>query len=179
MGLYARFADLLEYPSGDLSKRLRACREERPPAEAVAALLRFEDEVVRLGPGRLEEAYASAFDMDGSCTLYATHHLFGETARRSLFLCRLADEYARHAFARPPGEPPDYLPLVLRYVGVHPAEPVRSELLAEIVLPAARRLQETLAARAHPYAPVLDALVLALGPTADDRSAVLHREATV
>ncbi len=178
MGLYARLADLLEYPASDLPRRLEACRGEGLPAGAAAALERFQAEAARLDLGHLEEAYTSAFDLDGSCTLYATHHLFGDTGRRGLFLCRLAAEYAEHAFARPPGEPPDYLPLVLRYADVHPAEPVRSELLCELVLPAARRLREALAARAHPYAHVLDALVEALGLPGHDEPAVPREEAT-
>ncbi len=179
MGLSARFADLLEYPGSDLVRRLEACRAERPPAEAVGALLRFEAEAARLGPGRLEEAYTSAFDMDASCALSAGHHLFGESGRRSVFLCRLAAEYRENAFARPPGEPPDSLTLVLRYVDADPADPVRRELLAELVLPAARRLSEALGRRGHPYAPVLEALVTALAPICRETPGVLPEEATV
>ncbi len=169
MGPCGRFADLLEYPGAELPARLRACRELPLGAEAAEALQRFQEVAEGSCPARLEEEYAAAFDLDGSCALYAGHHLFGEDARRNRLLCGLAAQYRRDDFPSPAGELPDYLPVLLRYLEAGGSalecpvpDEVRRELLADVVLPAARKLEAALAGRAHPYAPLLRALVLTL-----------------
>ncbi len=168
MAPWGRFADLLEYPGADRAARVRACGELPLAAQAAEALRRFEAAAEGSGRARLEEEYAAAFDLDGSCALYAGHHLFGEDARRNRLLCGLAAEYRRAGFPSPAGELPDYLPMLLRYLEGGSAragaasDEVRRELLAEVVLPACRKLEAALAGRGHPYAPLLRALVLTL-----------------
>ena len=155
MGIYQCIADVLEYPDERLNARLDAC-EAALGARALAA---FRAEAERVGVARLQELYASAFDMDAGCALYAGHHLFGADVRRSIFMACLAAQYREAGFDAAP-ELPDYLPAILRYVDRAPgaAVGVREELLSEVVLPAARRLAEALDRRQHPYAPVLRAL---------------------
>ncbi len=172
MGPATAFAELLEYPGPDLPQRVSACAGLLSDPEAVAALGRFDCATAGARLPRLEEEYAAAFDLDGGCALYAGHQLFGEDARRNHLLCGLSAEYRRHGFAAPAGELADYLPLLLRYLDTGGAAGVdgedlelRRDLLAEVVLPAARKLEAALAARAHPWAPVLRALVLTLEGT--------------
>jgi len=168
MGIHRSFAELLEYPSADLPRRLDRCvaavggpdHGAADDAAAAGALRRLHDEVGRLGLARLEEAYTAAFDMDPGCTLYVGHHLFGETQHRSLFMSRLAAMYRDAGFAEGAAELPDYLPTMLRFVdrpGVTDAS--RSTLVDEAIAPAAAAIAEALERRGDPYALALRALL--------------------
>ncbi len=175
MGLYSSFAAILEYPTADLPRRLDQCLtvigESSPLAAvgphavagAVAALHRFRSEIERLGLTRMEEAYTASFDMEPGCTLYAGHHLFGETEHRSLFMVRLSDTYRQAGFARTVADLPDWLPTMLRFVdGLGAADESRRILVAEAIAPAARAIAVALDRRQDPYAPVMRALVAVL-----------------
>ncbi len=167
MGPGTAFADLLEYPAGDLPLRVRACALLLPDPAAAGLLQEFATGAAGLDGARLEEEYAAAFDLDASCALYAGHHLFGETPRRSAFMARLAEEYRQAGFRCLEHEPPDYLPVMLRYLDrcdelrePSPArEETRRDLLADVILPASRKVLDTLRSRGNPYALVLGALV--------------------
>ncbi len=166
MGLYAWFADVLEYPDAGFVERL----EGWPASQALGdvdgcvreSIARFLANAERDGLARLQEAYIAAFDMDPACALYVGHHLFGEDVRRSLFMARLSAEYRAWAPNAAGQDLPDRLPVLLRYVDGPVAEAIRTELIEEALLPAVRCLTQALADRDHPYAPLLRGLLQAL-----------------
>lgn len=164
MGMYDSVADLLEYPDERLSERLDACAASLEDAAATNLIAAFRAQVEQSGVARLQELYTSAFDMDADCALYVGHHLFGADARRGVFMACLAAEYRKAGIECAP-ELPDYLPAVLRYIERAPGGTAgaREELVAAVVLPATRKLSETLDRRHHPYALVMHALLIALG----------------
>ncbi len=165
MGVYARFADLLDYPSIDLPARLREAVACSTRADVREALQSFRAELQRLGLARLQEAYIAAFDLDGDCALEVGHHLFGEDRRRSLFMAHLAADYHASGFAGAGTELADHLPVLLRYIdGEIPAQ-ARQELIDDAIVPAVRDTTRALARRTHPYAPVLRALLEILEST--------------
>ncbi len=187
MGIYGSFAALLDYPTADLPCRLDRCLAEVGASKAVAstdplavaapvaALLRFRAEIGHLGLARVEELYTASFDIDPGCALYAGHHLFGETARRSAFMARLADEYRAAGFSGTVSDLPDYLPTMLRFVDrPGAADGSRRTLLDEAIVPAARAIADALERRDDPYAHVMRALLAVLG--AELSAASGHRE---
>lgn len=179
MGIYACFADLLEYPDDMLGPRLASCIAKSGAGNDAArdAILRFREEADRRGLPAVQELYTSAFDLDASCTLYVGHHLFGESARRGVFMARLAGEYRQSGFRCLEHELPDHLPVLLRYLDAitdlqqGESDEVGRELIAEILLPATKRIAEALEGRNHPYAHVLRALLVQLERA--DREAVV------
>lgn len=167
MGAYRAFADLLSYPDGNLLAHVDRCLKELAGApsstsEAGATpgrlLLAFRETAERLGTARLEDAYTAAFDLDPACSLYLGHHLFGENARRGIFMFRLVQLYREAGFAAPAGEPPDHLPVVLRYVDLDPTAESMQEILSDAVVPVTGRLLEALVRIDHCYVPVVRAL---------------------
>ncbi len=160
MGVYGRFADLLEYPDATLPQRLDDCVAESTGDGGVRDhLLSFRAETDRLALARLQEVYTSAFDMDADCTLYVGHHLFGATLRRSLFMAHLAGEYRACGFDGTDHELVDHLAVLLRYVDRAIDEDVRNDLIEQMLVPAVRQVTQALARRQHPYAFVLRALL--------------------
>ncbi len=180
MGLFARFADLLDYPGADVEASVEACLAEMvdAPREAREALGGFRDQARQLGLSGLEEAYTVAFDLDVRCTPYVGHHLFGENTPRGLFMARLVAAYRAQGFAAPPAELPDHLAVMLRYLDL-----LRSaggagaeDLVGDAIVPASRLIADALDRRRHPYAPVLHALIAVLEPAA--RAAAGHAVGT-
>jgi len=177
MGIWSSFAALLDYPTADLPCCLDRCladvvgskrAEAADPfavAGTMAALLRFREEIRQLGLTRLEESYTAAFDMDAGCTLYAGHHLFGETEHRSAFMARLADIYRIANVTNPVRDLPDFLPTMLRFVDHLPAsDEDRLTLVDEAIVPAARAITEALERRHGPYTHAMRALLTLLEP---------------
>ncbi len=176
MGAARAFADLLSYPAADLAARVDACvaalsgdggigrARVNAADEPVRDLLAFRSEAVRLGVARLEEAYTAAFDLDPACSLAVGHHVFGENARRSVFMARLAEMYRDAGVPPAEGELPDHLPAVLRYLDAGPPGTVMDDLVADAVVPALERVSESLGRADHPYAPVVRALLSHLAP---------------
>ncbi len=166
MGAGRAFADLLSYPGADLPTRVDACVAALPGdgGEGPGQLMAFRREAERLGLARLEEAYTAAFDLDPACSLAIGHHVFGENARRSVFMARLADMYRDAGLPPAEGELPDHLPAILRYLDVGPQSQAMDDLVADAVVPALERLSATLGRADHPYAPVARALLGHLAP---------------
>ncbi len=184
MGAGRAFADVLSYPGVDLPARVDACvaalsggagagraacsapgdAARLAPDASVHELLAFRSEAGRLGLARLEEAYTAAFDLDPACSLAVGHHVFGENARRSVFMARLADMYRDAGLPPAEGELPDHLPAILRYLDAGSPGPAMDDLVADAVVPALERVSESLGRTDHPYAPVVRALLGHLAP---------------
>jgi nitrate reductase delta subunit len=164
MRAYQLLADILEYPSPRLAAQIGECLPLLPPA-AAGLLEDFRAFVEQADGGQLEELYTSSFDLQPDCSLYVGYQVFGEDRRRGPFMARLREEYRTRGFSDG-GELPDHLAVILRYLARRrpddePDEMI-AELIAECVLPAVSKLVQTLAARQHPYAPVLQAIATLL-----------------
>ena len=99
------------------------------------------------------------FDFDRRASLHLTYHTHGDRRQRGLELVRLKRRYAEAGLPLTDGELPDYLPVLLEFAALAPAE--GETLLNELRVPL-----ELVRARLHatesPYADLLDALVGAL-----------------
>ncbi len=159
--LLARFADALDYPDAGLPGRLDACiaAAGSENGEAAALLARFRTFVLATDPGRLEELYTAAFDMREASAPYLGVHLFHGDPRRGPFMARLAETFRLHGFSAG-GELPDHLGVVLRYLALNGGDEDGEELLALAVVPAVAAVAGALVRQAHPWGPLLEALLL-------------------
>jgi len=147
--IWQLFAEILSYPHANLKSptrpltvAVRECEALLAPyaPEAAAWLGEFGDFTKETPPGRLEEIYSSTFDLDPSCHPYVGYHLLGESYKRSLFLVRLKECYRAHGFGEPPGELPDHLAIMLRFLAVCDDPVLTGELVHEALLPALERM---------------------------------------
>ncbi len=157
----AAFSDALEYPGDGLSARVSACIDSvgQESPEAAALLAGFREVALRTAPGRLEELYTAAFDLQDGCAPYLSAHLFPGDPRRGEFLARLAGSYRARGFSAG-DEPPDHLGAVLRYLAANGDDEEAAELLGLAVLPAVTAVAEELARQRHPWEPLIRALCL-------------------
>ena len=120
----------------------------------------------------LQAAYVETFDLKRRCALYLTYYVAGDTRRRGHALVRFVEAYRAAGFEVAAGELPDYLPTALecsaRAQG--PAAQVAAALLA------AHRegievLRSALTQQGSPWAPVVEAVCLSLGPVSEATAA--------
>ncbi len=161
--LYRSLAEILDYPRPGLAASVAGCVARMRAAHPAAA--RRLEEVARAlasaAPGRLEESYTAAFDLDASCSPHVGHRLLGADPRRGVFLARLAGRYRSRGFSAG-RELPDHVAVLLRFLAHSPDEPGREELVGECLVPALATLAQELGRRSHPYAAVADAARLVL-----------------
>jgi len=120
----------------------------------------------------LQAAYVQTFDFDRRASLHLTYHTHGDRRQRGLELVRLKRRYAEAGLPLTGGELPDYLPVLLEFAALAPAE--GEALLNELRVPL-----ELVRARLHatesPYADLLDALVGALPKRTRAQAAAARR----
>jgi nitrate reductase molybdenum cofactor assembly chaperone NarJ/NarW len=157
----ARFADALDYPGAHMKDRLAACVTSVAPesAEAAGLVAKFQAFADRTAPGRLEELYAAAFDLQEGCAPYLGAHLFRSDSRRAAFMAHLAESYRAHGFSAGT-ELPDHVGVVLRFLATDGGDEEATELLALAVVPAIATITEELARQEHPWEPVFRALLI-------------------
>ncbi len=112
-------------------------------------------------PGQMEEIYTRTFDLEPSCCLYVGYYLFGDTARRGLFMAQLKEEYEHSGFSQA-RELPDHLSLMLRFLGSGCGREKAEELIALCILPAMEKMLRQLDDSHNPYHGVLRTLWLVL-----------------
>ena len=144
---------LLQYPDPELL----AARDEL--GSAAPGDLRIGRFLAWLDTTSLADAqrrYVDTFDFDRRATLYLTFHTHGDRRQRGLELVRLKRRYAEAGFILGDGELPDYLPVLLEFAALAPAEGERlmNEQRAQLELIRARLYD-----RESPYADLLDAVV--------------------
>ena len=157
---------LLVYPDDELVAalpELRAATAELPRRER-RALEPVLDSLERTSLAELRRGYVETFDFDRRCGLHLTYHVHGDRRQRGLELVRLKRRYAEAGLPLEGSELPDYLPVVLEFTSLRPAE-------GREVLTSFRGVLELIRAALHDrgslYAGVLDALCSALPqPTA-------------
>lgn len=158
---------LLQYPDDDLLCRLddiAAAVDRLPPGEIRAAGAAFLDYLDAHAPIRLQENFTTAFDMSPATTLNLTYHMFGDTEKRAAAMARLQRFYDEAGWERITGELPDYLPLLLEFLAIHP----RPQTAAPVweCLRAATSLVAALEKTAPAYAALLRPLARAAAETA-------------
>ena len=114
---------LLDYPDNGLLKgldRIAAAAEQIPEPEFRQAAQGFLDYLHAHAPMRLQETYTAAFDLHPVTTLNLTYHAYGDNEKRAAVLARLQHLYDKAGWERTGGELPDYLPLLLEFLAIHP-----------------------------------------------------------
>jgi nitrate reductase delta subunit len=159
---------LLDYPDDDLLARWHEIADvalRLPEGEIKTAVLDFVAYLGAHPPIRLQENFTAAFDLHPATTLNLTYHAFGDNEKRAAALARLQHFYDEAGWERIEGELPDYLPLLLEFLGLHP----KPETAAPVwqCLQAATTLAANLEKTAPAYAALLWPLARAAAAIAD------------
>jgi nitrate reductase delta subunit len=157
------FSELMQYPDEAWMKRLpevkAVCAElPRKLREKIEAFVAGIDSFPLL---RLQEAYTAAFYMDANTTLNMTYYPWGDSEKRARALAQLERVYRDAGYERVGGELPDFLPLMMEFLSIHP-EASEMELFREC-LSSAETLRSRLRATAPEYAELLDGLAVVPG----------------
>jgi nitrate reductase delta subunit len=155
---YATFARLLDYPSDGVPP----VPEVALAAPEVGDLLgQFARGAAALGPGRLEEVYATTFDLQPERTLNLSFHLFADEWKRSAMLIELKALFQRHGVDHG-AELPDHLCWLLRLMACAPEDAELVELRARLLAPALEALRDRMPPEPNPYPPLIQALCLVI-----------------
>ena len=169
----AILSTLLRYPD-------EALRADLPDVMAAIATASFADRdrralerlVRRLGAGDAldrQEDFVRLFDRGRSTSLHLFEHVHGDTRNRGPAMVELVAIYDANGFAMAGQELPDYLPLMLEFCAVAPAETTAN--LLDQAGPLLQQIHAKLMARGLPssrgYAAVLAAVLseASLAPT--------------
>jgi nitrate reductase delta subunit len=160
------FSVLLQYPDDELLDSTAELElvaaslpvGQRVPAERFLAYLRSTP------PAVLRQAYVEAFDFDRRAAMHLTWHTHGDRRQRGIELVRLKRRYAEAGLPLADGELPDYLPVLLEFAELRPAE---GGVLLVGLRPSLELVRAALHERRSPYADLLDAVCTVLPkPTA-------------
>jgi len=156
--IYSAFAVILDYPKDPIAGLLNDCAAdlalETPDAQA--HLLDFRAAVANKTTGQLQEIYTGAFDLRPDCTPNLGYHLFGDDARRGVFLAELKGRMEARGMVLGV-ELPDHIAFILNYMDL--AEEERPAMIEDCLLPAVTRMIEVLKASGNPYEHALRALL--------------------
>ena len=158
MTIYSTFAVILDYPKAPITGLLDNCAAELAllDLDAQAHLLDFQTAVAQKPLSQLQEVYTGVFDLRPDCTPNLGYHLFGDDARRGVFLAELKGRMEARGMALGV-ELPDHLPFILNYLDL--AEEERPAMIEDCLLPAVTRMIEVLKASGNPYEHALRALL--------------------
>ena len=153
---------VLDYPDAELlaqaPRLLAAARAlpERDGGPELAALLEHRE---RIGPDAAQEEYVATFDFHKRAALHLSYYRDGDRRQRGATLLGLKRRLREAGLELQRGELPDYLPVLLEFAALVPAE-------AQPVLgrfrPAIELLRGSLHDLGSPYAGALDAVVRVL-----------------
>ena len=161
MTVYSCFADIFDYPERSIARSIEdGIAELAAEIPEVCALLKaFQSAIAEKDIGQLQELYTNAFDLRPECTPNLGYHMFGDDARRGIFLVELKERMEAHGI--PLGtELADHISLVLRYLDV--AGEDRAPVVEECLLPSVSRMAEVLTQSGNPYEYALGALLALL-----------------
>lgn len=169
---------MLDYPDDDLLARrpaLLAASRALPAGGPAHALQRFVTWFAAADPDQVRLDYVATFDHRRRNALYVTFAAHGDMRRRGQALWAFQRLYADHGFDATPAELPDYLPTVLQFAALAPAD-ARDQALA-MARPGIELVARSLTASHSPWAPLLTAVqacLPALQPTlAHDIDAII------
>lgn len=143
---------MLQHPSDELI----AARAELAAEAGGARVARFAEWWAGADPRELRRTYVETFDFTRRHSLYLTYHVHGDRRQRGIALLRLKQRYAAAGFELLDGELPDYLPVMLEFAALTPAE-MGLAALAES-RDAIEVVRQSLHAAGSPYAHLLDAV---------------------
>ena len=161
MAVYSCFAEIFDYPERSIARSVDDCTVELAGdvPEAFALLTEFQNAIAEKDIGELQEIYTNAFDLRPDCTPNLGYHMFGDDARRGIFLVGLKERMEARSI--PLGtELADHLSLILRYLDV--AREDCAPVVDECLLPSVSRMAEVLAHSGNPYEYALGALLALL-----------------
>ncbi|HEU5352564.1 MAG TPA: molecular chaperone TorD family protein [Terracidiphilus sp.] len=158
MTTYSAFAVIVDYPKAPIAGLLDDCIAELAleAPDAQAHLLDFQAVVAQQSLSQLQEVYTAAFDLRPDCTPNLGYHLFGDDARRGVFLAELKGRMEAHGMALGV-ELPDHISFILNYLDV--AQEERSAVIEDCLLPAVTQMIEVLKDSCNPYEHALRALL--------------------
>ncbi len=178
MSLLKLVGVLLDYPQDELWEHgenlLPAAQDDALPAARREALARFVRELLACDPLDAQERWLALFDRGRSMSLLLFEHIHGESRDRGQAMVDLIEAYRKNGFELSAKELPDYLPLLLEYLGQRPPEEARDWLghVSHIVGLLAARAGE----RGSAYAVLLEILIEFAKGTVD--LAALRRRAS-
>ncbi|MFZ0662630.1 MAG: nitrate reductase molybdenum cofactor assembly chaperone [Acidobacteriaceae bacterium] len=158
MTIYSGFAAILDYPEGSVTKLIDDCSAElaTEAPEARAHLLDFQAAIAGKSLGQLQEVYAATFDLRPDCTPNLSYHVFGDDARRGVFLAEMKGRMEARGMALGT-ELPDHLSFILKYLDL--VEEERPVVIEDCLLPAVARMIEVLKDSRNPYEHALRGLL--------------------
>jgi nitrate reductase assembly molybdenum cofactor insertion protein NarJ len=137
---YQSLAALFDYPGADYAALAeRARRDLAAHYPAAAERLATFAAALPAGVTQLQEIFTRSFDVQAITTLSVGYLVFGDDYKRGELLANLGREH-RAAGVDCGRELPDHLPNVLRLLAQWQDEPLRTELVEEILRPALRRM---------------------------------------
>ena len=140
---------LLQYPTDELLE----ARAELAAA-AGGSIARFAEWWAGEPAQDLRRTYVETFDCTRRNSLYLTYHVHGDRRQRGVALLRLKQSYAAAGLELLDGELPDYLPVMLEFAALAPAD------IGLAALAGSRDAIELVRASLHearsPYAVLLD-----------------------
>jgi nitrate reductase molybdenum cofactor assembly chaperone NarJ/NarW len=108
----------------------------------------------------LQQEYVSTFDLQGGVILYLTYPRYQDDRARGQALVDLRQRYRAAGLDPDSRELPDYLPMVLEFLGM--AEPDAARPVARDYVGTLKGIAATLRAKSSPYHHVMDASVQAV-----------------
>lgn len=165
--VYRWFSALLCYPEAELIEALpefQTALQEWPQLQNQAGRLNsFLDYLNNHSLRELQENYVATFDRNRNHALYIFEHVYGEDRDRGSAMVDLLQEYRSRGFELGNDELPDYLPVLLEYLGQVPPEHAQ-KLLGDAVHVIAH-IGGKLEKNGSPYAVLLQGIT-ALSPVA-------------
>jgi nitrate reductase delta subunit len=167
MRILKAMSALLCYPTPELIEAL-------PDLAALISADRRLDPAHRAALGKLLEAlrerpliasqqrYIELFDRGRSLSLHLFEHVHAESRDRGQAMVDLLQLYESHGYELAARELPDYLPLLLEFLALIPAEAALQQL--RDAAPILSLLGARLGERENPYRAVFDALADLVGP---------------
>lgn len=156
--VYPALAALLDPPDEGFRERLEAARRASAFDPATEAHLEaLWSAMVPLTRGERAELHARTFELNPTCVLYLSVHLFGEESfKRAALMTGLDDAYRAAGFARG-GELPDHLGVVLKF-SPRFSDEEWGDLLRLCLIEPTKKMRESLAPSDNPYRYLLDAI---------------------
>ena len=148
---------LFSYPEEWLDYDILSEVETLENEKAAQFLRTFLEEIEQLDRDLLIVDYIRCFDFNETTNLYLTANL--EERKRGQAMAELKNSYSVAGFTMTEEELPDYLPLVLEFCSLIPAD---SNNLLKQLRPALERLKKNLSEINSPYIHLLNALFLVM-----------------
>ena len=131
-------SDLLEYPVEHPRDTLLKIQAVRVLSEPVAggeldealdairiALITLEEKYATAALSELQVAHVDVFDLSPECSLNLTWHKYGDSPRQGRALAGITELYKDYGFDMIGANLPDYLPILLEFLGTAPDDATR------------------------------------------------------